>query len=150
GNLSATGGGGIVKTLVGNPNTGFAFSFRYCANMEAESLALPEGICLCLDQDCIPALSETDSKILCNMIPGTATIPWTLHATISRAKHLMSLGSFHIVHVFREANTVVDALAKYASSSANLSLRVDHHTLSFIPGLIRLDCMRTPTIRLVA
>ncbi|KAL3529287.1 hypothetical protein ACH5RR_008609 [Cinchona calisaya] len=118
--------------------------------MEAEYLVLLEGVRLCVDKYFTPTVVETDSQILCNMIQGIAMVPWMLHVTISHAKHLMSLGSFQIVHVFGETNTVADALARYASSSPNLTLRFDHQAPSFVRGLIRLDRVQTPSIRLEA
>ncbi|KAL3502511.1 hypothetical protein ACH5RR_036960 [Cinchona calisaya] len=104
---------------------GFEISFGFGTNMEAKALALLDGIRWRLHKNMSPVVVKIDSQILCNMFQGTALVPWSLHAFISHAKHFMSLGFFKIVHIFRETNTVPDALAKYASSSTNLDICFD-------------------------
>ncbi|KAL3533227.1 hypothetical protein ACH5RR_006748 [Cinchona calisaya] len=128
---------------------GFALSFGFVSNMEVELLMFLEGIHLCLDKHFAPIVVETDSQILRYMILAKSWVRWSLHAIISHAKYLMSLCSVHIVHIFRVANIVANALARYVSSFSDVALLFDHKISSFIDGLVRLLCVQKPSITLM-
>ncbi|KAL3510075.1 hypothetical protein ACH5RR_029476 [Cinchona calisaya] len=120
----------VSRTSMGIPMVDFALSFGFASNIEAESLAFLGGIRLYLDKHLFPIIVETDSQTLCDMILGKSRVPLPLNAIISRAKYFMSLNVVQIVHSIRKANTIVDALASYASSSRDVALRmVDKGTL---------------------
>ncbi|KAL3513306.1 hypothetical protein ACH5RR_026023 [Cinchona calisaya] len=121
GHLGAAKGGGIFRTSMGIPMACFAQSFGFASNIEVESLALLEGIHLYLDKHQSPIIVVTDCQILCDMILGKARVPWSLYAIVSHAKYHMSHSPVQIVHSFKKANTVEDALSRYASSSLELA-----------------------------
>ena len=49
GNPGYSGGGGVVQDSFGNVLVGFPLAFGIRTNMEAEAMALLEGIKLCLE-----------------------------------------------------------------------------------------------------
>ncbi|KAL3510104.1 hypothetical protein ACH5RR_029505 [Cinchona calisaya] len=58
------GGGGLLRDSAGRLVFGFASSFGHKTIMEAEIMALINGVKLCLDHGCTILLIESDSQTL--------------------------------------------------------------------------------------
>ncbi|CDP11300.1 unnamed protein product [Coffea canephora] len=146
GNPGSSGAGEVLRDSGGSVLRGFSSFLGSRTNMEAEALALLEGMLLSTD---FPFLQvEMDSQVLLAMVNGNGRIPWTLWKTISRIQTLARGRQVTFTHVYREANGVADALANLANSTGvcqnfGASTLPDH-----IQGLARLDRMRVPYVRL--
>ncbi|MQL94060.1 hypothetical protein Taro_026721 [Colocasia esculenta] len=105
-------GGGILRDHMGNII--FAFSAIYqgvCSSLEAEALALRNGIILCYEKGISYFLIESDSLVLVQMMKGNYSIPW--HLSIITQDILYRCQHIHVSlsHIYREANQVADTLA---------------------------------------
>ena len=68
GNPGPSGGGGVVRSPSDDVLFGFAMSFGIKTNMEAEALALLDGIKLCIERGHTAVDIETDLKTLAHML----------------------------------------------------------------------------------
>ena len=122
GNLDYLDGGGVVWDFFGNVLFGFTIFFGIRSNMEAESLALLEGVQLCSECGLNHVEVETDSKTLALMLLGKTQVPWKLWRSISCIKDIALGKHFVFTHTFRVVNVVANALATLASSSKCYSI----------------------------
>ncbi|MQM17743.1 hypothetical protein Taro_050720 [Colocasia esculenta] len=147
---SIAAGGGILRNHIGNII--FAFSAIYqgvCSSLEAEALALRNGIILCYEKGISDFLIESDSLVLVQMMKGNYSIPWRL--SIITQDILYRCQNIHVSlsHIYREANQVADILAGFGCSITN-SCCVWSSWADLPPsvkGPYRLDKMGLPSIR---
>ncbi|MQM17956.1 hypothetical protein Taro_050938 [Colocasia esculenta] len=142
--------GGILRNHMGDII--FAFSAIYqgvCSSLEAEALALRNGIILCYEKGISDFLVESDSLVLVQMMKGNYSIPWRLSIItqdiLYRCQHI----HVSLSHIYREANQVADTLAGFGctitSSYCVWSSWAD--LPPSVKGPYRLDKMGLPSIR---
>ncbi|XP_015072719.1 uncharacterized protein LOC107016919 [Solanum pennellii] len=68
----------------------------------------------CQDNSNSCIILEMDSQIAVNMIKGLTPMPWTLRKTVRKIQKKIQNMNCEIIHYFREANCVVDTLARHA------------------------------------
>ncbi|KAL3498213.1 hypothetical protein ACH5RR_040945, partial [Cinchona calisaya] len=141
------GVGGIIRPSSGIPLASFALGFDYKTNMEVEILAFETSLNLCLRKGLHTVQTESDSLALVQLINGRKPITWRLSPLIHKLCFKLSLGQFQIIHIFREANMVLDKLAEMASSNPGLTLHFDDDIPDSIYGVVQLDYMRIPNFR---
>ncbi|XP_071909759.1 uncharacterized protein [Coffea arabica] len=146
GNPGHSGAKGILRDPEGHILSAFSLFLGPMTNMEAEALALLEGMRASVD---IPYLHiEMDSQVLLNMVTGNDRVLWKLWKTVSRIKALAIDRQVSFAHTNREANAVANALAHLASST-HISQRFPPTPLLVcIKGLAHLDRIQMPYVRL--
>ncbi|XP_027155749.1 uncharacterized protein LOC113756179 [Coffea eugenioides] len=84
GNPGPSGTGGVLRDSDGTILSDFSSFLGLMTNMEAEALALLEGMRISAGFHCLHV--EMDSQVLMRMVTGNGSIPWKLWSTISRIK----------------------------------------------------------------
>ena len=115
GNPGPSGAGGVLRDSDGTILSGFSTFLGSMTNMEAEALALLEGMRVSAGFHWLHV--EMDSQVLVRMVTGNGSVPWKLWSTISRIKTIALGRQVTFTHTYREANAVADALANLASST---------------------------------
>nr|XP_027127816.1 uncharacterized protein LOC113743970 [Coffea arabica] len=114
--------------------------------MEAEAMALLEGMQTSSSFQLLQV--KMDSQVLLNMVNGGGRVPWRLRGTVSRIKSLALGRQIAFTHVYREANSIADALTTLASST-RVHQSFTHSTLpDHIRRLACLDRVQMPYVRL--
>ncbi|XP_027157174.1 uncharacterized protein LOC113758590, partial [Coffea eugenioides] len=114
--------------------------------LSSEALALLEGLRYCQDNNLSGVIAEMDSSTLVNLVSSKMTSCWPLCNTIRHIQFLVANLRVSLVHTFKEANAVADALA-------SSDLRADVRFLSEIAlpskvrALLQLDRLSTPYVR---
>lgn len=110
--------------------------------------SLLKGLQLCVEQGHLNVFVESDSKILVDMIRGKSHWPWRYRKQLQEISSLMASSGSKLKHIFREANSAADWLAKQASSQRETYM-IDAFTMSsFLKGLVQLDQHSFPYVRL--
>ncbi|GLJ52315.1 hypothetical protein SUGI_1112750 [Cryptomeria japonica] len=112
GNLGRSGLGAIVRDEFGVTLKPFSGLVGIATNNVAEISALEVGLKWCALKRIDKLIIEGVSQIILNGISSSKFQNWRLENWIPRIKMFLdSLGDFHIQHMFREGNKVVDVLA---------------------------------------
>nr|XP_027099048.1 uncharacterized protein LOC113718336 [Coffea arabica] len=139
-------GGGVVRSAEGNLVFAFYKEFGEKDALSSEALALLEGLRYCQDSNLTGVIAEVDSSTLVHLVSSKMTSSWPLCNTIRHIRSLVAKLGVSLVHTFREANAVADALA-------SSDLRADARFLSEIAlpskvrTLLQLDRLSTPYVR---
>lgn len=112
--------------------------------MRAELLALIEGLKLCHQLALNNVVIETDSKLIVDALTGQAAWPWRLHYDLQQADGLLHSFGTTLQHIFREANSVADSLAKIASTCSVSRPFLYHDLPPYVRGLLALDRVSFP------
>ncbi|XP_073154233.1 uncharacterized protein [Henckelia pumila] len=83
------------------------------SNVRAELWAIWRGILLCSDLSLFPLWIETDSQIAIQIL-RSRRCRWDLDHIVSRTCVLVRNRPVHFSHIYREGNSVADALARQA------------------------------------
>ncbi|KAL3516358.1 hypothetical protein ACH5RR_023260 [Cinchona calisaya] len=75
-------GRGIARDGLGGLIFSFAYSFVYFTNLESDSLALLNGLQLCLSHGFLDLEIEMNSQVLLHMITGKSLVPWKFNGVI--------------------------------------------------------------------
>ena len=146
GNPGHDGAGGVFRDSDGNILAGFSLFLGSRTNMEAEAMALLEGLQSSASFHSLQV--EMDSQALLNMVNGNGRVPWRLWHTISCIQSLVLDRQVIFTHVYREANAVADGLACLASSTCVSQSFPPSPLSDHIRGLARLDRIQMPYVRL--
>lgn len=99
----------------------FADSFGSKTSLQAEALALYMGVKLCCMLELSNITIECDSAVLIDVLNGHAATPWKLKTVLKkldRYRHRFK----NIVHCYREANRVADALTSLGHSCQHIQI----------------------------
>ncbi|XP_027158289.1 uncharacterized protein LOC113759910 [Coffea eugenioides] len=99
GNPGCSGAGGVLRDSDGNVLRAFSSFLGVRTNMEAESLALLEGIQISSTFQFLQV--EMDSQVLLNMMNSGGRVPWKLWETVSRIRSLVMGRQISFTHVYR-------------------------------------------------
>nr|XP_027077000.1 uncharacterized protein LOC113700749 [Coffea arabica] len=142
-------GGRVVRSAEGNLVFAFYKEFGEKDVLSSEALALLEGLRYCQDSNLTGVIAEVDSSTLVHLVSSKMTSCWPLCNTIRHIRSLVAKLGVSLVHTFREANAVADALA-------SSDLRAEARFLSEIAlpskvrTLLQLDRLSTPYVRVYA
>ncbi|KAL3520125.1 hypothetical protein ACH5RR_018274 [Cinchona calisaya] len=75
-NPSLAASGGIIKNNKGSPIAAFSNHYGTCTNMQAEALAILDGVKLCTRFNISSFQIELDSKTLVDVMNNITTAPW--------------------------------------------------------------------------
>ena len=117
--------------------------------MQAEAMALLEGVQLCVSLGMQYIKVELDSLVLLNVITGEHRCPWRIDEVIARARVVLRQASFELTHCYRETNAAADSLAKRAVSSGDSKVFDALSLPTLTTGLCKLDSRQYPYIRYV-
>ncbi|KAL3503813.1 hypothetical protein ACH5RR_033654 [Cinchona calisaya] len=113
-----------------------------------EALALLHGFKLCQTRQLSHVEIETESIDIHCAIIGANRIPWAADPVIRQIRSLLMQNNHSISHVYHEANTVVDLLAKLGNSSSHIDVFFDVSTIpSFVDGYLKMNMLGVSSIR---
>lgn len=118
-----------------------------CTNNAAELLAATHGIKLAKQLGYQLFALESDSTLLVQWLHLKLPWPWQLYHLLHDLAGSLSTVHAQAVHIFREANSVADALAKLASATQTSHSFESSPLPRHIRGFIVLDQRQFPYIR---
>ena len=127
GNLGKAGGGGLIIDCNGKWIKGFSRSIGHASNFVVEFWALRDGLKLALGMGVQKLVVELDAKVVVSLITsaGGANKPYL--PLLNDCRYLLSrFLQTRVVHMFREGNRCVDALARLGSCMAKEFLVFDN------------------------
>ncbi|XP_059070243.1 uncharacterized protein LOC131859953 [Cryptomeria japonica] len=128
GGLAASGG--IIIIHLGAPVAAYAGNLNGHSSNQVEAMALAWGIRLTLTMGIRIMDIKGDSKLIIDVVKGRNRLNWTIEGTIRDTLRLISgHDSFKIMHVYREGNRVVDALAALGLNFSSLRCWRNHNSL---------------------
>ncbi|KAH0650256.1 hypothetical protein KY284_030168 [Solanum tuberosum] len=77
-------------------------------NLVVEAIALKEGLKFCVENGFTPAITESDSLSVINIINGVWKIPWSVTFEVNSFTRMRTLGTTRVQHSLREANILAD------------------------------------------
>ncbi|GKV40954.1 hypothetical protein SLEP1_g48538 [Rubroshorea leprosula] len=119
GNPGMAGAGGLLRDHLGRWIIGFSRNIGWTTSIAAELWAIRDGLEVAISKGFSKIIVETDSKIATILIESADISLHSLGILISDCRSL--LGCFadaQISHIYREANTAADFMAKLGTSSA--------------------------------
>ncbi|XP_075473927.1 uncharacterized protein LOC142504980 [Primulina tabacum] len=105
--------GGVVRDSAGQVVLSFSEFIGVGTNVRAELWAVWRGLLIYSDLGLFPLWVETDSQISLQIL-RSRRCHWDLHHTVTRILVLLRERAAHLSHIFREGNSVADALAARA------------------------------------
>lgn len=147
GNPGPSGAGVVLRDSHGIVLAAESISLGCRTNNEAELLAAFHGIRLAQQLGFQAPILESDSQLLVNWLHLKLPWPWQLFHLLHELSSSASSLQVQVVHVFREANSVADALAKLASSTQTSHSFTSSTLPREIRGLIALDQRQFPYVR---
>lgn len=148
--MGITGGGGVVHSSGGYFICAFAASYqRVHSSLEAEALALRDGLLLCHSNGFSSVAVESDSLVLVKTVTVCYSRPWCLTYILHEIAALSQLLQASFSHIYREANQVADCLASLGCGlTPSLSIFPSWPDLpTIVKGPFRLDKEGFPSIR---
>lgn len=141
--------GGIHRTFQEDLRAAFSsYLGNYVTNGFAEASALFQGIKLAAERGLTHFFIHSDSLMIVNIVLGKIHAPRRLDRIIQEIKHWVQHLHIQVMHIFRVANAVTDALANHGCDTATSCY---FSALSSLPNLIRglciLDKRGTPYMR---
>ncbi|XP_071928034.1 uncharacterized protein [Coffea arabica] len=139
-------GGGVLRDHWGRVVWAYYKEFGDLDVLAAEAQSLLFSLQLCVERGVSSLIVESDSRVLVQLVGSKALSKWPLCTVLREITHHIGRLEATLLHVFREANAVADALA---------SLQLGEHrlfeSLTALPskarGEARLDCHGVPRIR---
>lgn len=148
GNPGLAGGGGCVRDRMGKLILGFAYFYGYGTNVAAEGRALLDGLRLAHHHGLEITVIYSDSKVLIDMLAANKDPPWHLLPWWNQLQQLFLKTHCPLIHTYREANQVADALANYAIERGDNSVFYDSRELPLkARGYALADTKGWPNIR---
>ena len=116
-NSGKTGGGGILRDHQGNLIYAFSLSFGIGTNNFAELKAVQYGMDWCEQHGYKYIVLEIDSELVYKWINKMINTPWRYQQLVQDILQIVNkMKHFQCQHIYREANTTADLLAKFSHS----------------------------------
>lgn len=142
---SRAGFGGVFRNHEGVFIGGFSSKVDVCSAIDAEILAVLEALQVAWVRRWTHVWLETDSALVVHYFYHPHLVPWRLRIQWKNCLHLSRLFCFRISHIFREGNSMADALANYG---ANTDGSIWWRTLpTFLTTAYGRDLASRPTLR---
>ncbi|XP_012829976.1 PREDICTED: uncharacterized protein LOC105951132 [Erythranthe guttata] len=106
-------GGGLIRTHNGSFIRGISIFYGQGTHILAEAQTILDRLRICQEMGFTQVKVESDSKLVIDMIYHKATVAWELIYVIRGIRRLLK-DDWHVMHIYREGNRVVDGLAKLA------------------------------------
>lgn len=117
GNPGRSGFGGIIRNWQGEWCTGFSGFCRFTDNLNAELLAIYQGLKLAWQEGYAPLICESDSRSALSLIQDGVHQLHPLQAVVTSIHQLVAHPwQVTFQHVFREGNECADWLAKHGAN----------------------------------
>lgn len=116
-NLGLSGGGGCLRSCKGEVIFGFSYFYGVGTNMDAEARALLDGLRMAVKSGLPIAVIYSDSKALISMVHSRASPPRAIYKWWDELTTILNHTKWNLQHIYREGNTVADALASLACST---------------------------------
>ncbi|XP_073062068.1 uncharacterized protein [Primulina eburnea] len=139
GNPGDSSVGGVVRDHSGRVLLSFSEFIGAGSTIRAELWAVWRGLILCSDLSFFPLWIEVDSQISIQIL-RSRQCRWGLDHIVSRILVLLRGRMVHISHIYREGNSVADALAARAHDLRQFTLELGPSLPSHISILARLLC----------
>nr|XP_027075907.1 uncharacterized protein LOC113699758 [Coffea arabica] len=104
-------GGGVLRDSHGRVIFAFYKEFGEKSVLQAEALAVLEGLLMCVAKGIRGILVEVDSAVLVSLVKSSALGGWLYCNVLRRIRRLLDQVAMSFTHIFREANVVADRLA---------------------------------------
>nr|XP_027120504.1 uncharacterized protein LOC113737473 [Coffea arabica] len=141
-------GGGLLRDSDGRLIFAFYKEFGEKGVLQAEALALLEGLRACAAKGVQEVLMEVDSAVLVPLVKSLALGGWSHCNLLRRIRRLLDQVSVSFIHIFREANMVVDRLAALQGCPSMVFDSVQQLSRE-ICGCLAMDAREFPSLRLV-
>ena len=129
------GGGGILRDNQGSIIFAFASPFAFGTNNIAKLKAALYGLEWCEQHGYKDIVLEIDSELLSKWISNTIQIPWICQQYAQHIHQITKkLHHFQCQHIYREANSTADFLAKW---SHNIEIPQHFYNTRQLKGTIR-------------
>ncbi|XP_073129053.1 uncharacterized protein [Henckelia pumila] len=123
GNPGESSVGGVVWDSSGRVLAFFSEFIGLGSNVRAELWAVWRGILLCSNLSLFPLWIETDSQISIQIL-RSRRCHWDLDHIVSRTRVLVRNRPVHFSHIYREGNSIADALARQAHDHRQCLLEI--------------------------
>ncbi|KAL0287481.1 UNVERIFIED_CONTAM: putative ribonuclease H protein [Sesamum radiatum] len=145
GNPGLAGAAGIIRDSAGHIHLAYQFALGTGTSVLAELTAVWREMELALTHGLAPLVVEMDAMTVISLLQSRASGKWEVQHMIMRIVCLQRLLVADVQHVFREANSAADHLAKEAAS-LQLTLVLHHDDITgVLRGILCLDRQGVPT-----
>ncbi|GLT63476.1 hypothetical protein SLA2020_360390 [Shorea laevis] len=118
GNPGMAGAGGLLRDHFGRWIVGFSRNIGWTTSIAAELWAIRDGLEVAISKGFSKIIVETDSKIATILIESADISLHSLGVLISDCRSLLDrFADAQLSHIYREANTAADFMAKLGTSS---------------------------------
>lgn len=149
GNPGHSGGGGCIRGTRGEFVFGFSYYYGIGSNMTAEARAMLDGMRFLANSGIQTEVIYSDSRTLTNMLLSNNPPPWTAYKWWEEMKDLIAKNKWNIQHIYREGNSVADALASLACyNQSNKDFRCWKELPLKVRGLLTVDAAGLPNWRM--
>ncbi|XP_073139125.1 uncharacterized protein [Henckelia pumila] len=131
--------GGVVRDSSGRVLAFFSEFIGLGSNVRAELWEIWRGILLCSDLSLFLLWIETDSQIAIQIL-RSRRCRWDLDHIFSRTRVLVRNRPVHFSHIYREGNSVADALAQQAHDHRQCLLEIGVQLFGPFPEFLELVC----------
>lgn len=141
-------GDGLIRNHQGEVIHAFCKDLGEMDALQAEARALCQGLDFCWSKGFLGINAEVDSQTLFLLATSNKYATWPLCNVIEKIRWLLKQLQGELVHIYKEANAVADALA-----GLHVSRHATFHSIHQLPGSIksriRLDCRSFPYLCLL-
>lgn len=117
GNSGPSGAGGVIHSWQGKTIARYSKPLEIDTNNMAEFKALVLGLSLCIELNLAKVEIEGDSAIVVNALRAKKVLSWKLQSLLDSAINMMDkFENVMINHIYREGNTMADALANLGAN----------------------------------
>nr|XP_027088615.1 uncharacterized protein LOC113709967 [Coffea arabica] len=141
-------GGGVLRDSDGRLIFAFYKEFGEKGVLEAEAMALQEGLRECVTRGAQGVLVEVDSAVLVSLVNSSVLGGWAHCNLLRRVRPLLGQVAGTVIHIFREANMVADRLAAM-QGCPDMIFESVRQLPREVRGCLALDAREFPSIRLV-
>jgi len=138
GNPGVAGAGGVIRDAIGRWIVGFTLNIGIYTLVGAELWAITNGLKLAWSKEFQKIVLESDSSLAVDLITKDKIIIDKNYNLIMQARELLAKEwDIQVLHVYKEANSVVDWLANYGLTMSFL----DRSSISFNDPPAGLYCI---------
>lgn len=139
GSCRAAGAGGALRDCHGNWIAGFAKNLGTMNSFQAELWAVRQGLLLAIDLNHLFLEIDMDAKSVVDILSSNLNHSHTNANLVAHCRSLIQqLNGVKISHIYREANSVADQLAKYGADMSTEILLFDQPPV-FVSSLVAKD-----------
>ena len=150
GNPGKAGGGGVLRDSNGNWVRGFSSSFGITSSIQAELRALKDGLVMALELNVLYLVVEMDSLVAVDLVSSNKATNVFLSPVVDDCRFLLNrFEQVSVIHIYREANSCADALAK-AGGDQVLDFITFNAPPLFVMEAFTFDCSNNLCTRLVS